>query len=77
MSFGRYNFHTLFEYNAGTGVIVPKYRTVINGTLIEKGSIIYPYTYTGGVDLFSSIDKAFVGSWDRTTRTMTISGVYQ
>ncbi len=76
MTFGRYLFETLFDYYPSTGVIVPKYTTLINGYRIEKGIQISYSTHTGGVNLFQAVGKAFAASWDTKNRTITIVGVY-
>lgn len=76
MPLGRYKFDTLFTYNTH-GTIVPKYTTIINNVRLERGSVILSNTHTGGVNLFTAIGKDFAGSWDASTRIVTISGVYQ
>lgn len=77
MPLGRYKFATLFDYNFYSQVITPKYTVIINNTRIEKGELITPRTYTGGVNLYITVGKDFAGSWDASTRTVTISGVYE
>jgi hypothetical protein len=77
MPLGRYLFSSLFDYYPATNVIIPKFTTLINGYRFEKGTQIIPTTYTGGVNLYQAVGKAFAGEWDNVNKIVTIAGVYQ
>lgn len=71
----RYTFRDVFDYSPSTDIIVPKYRMVINDHISEAAVPIRNGDWSG-LNLFKHIGKDFVGTWDKTTETLTITGIY-
>lgn len=72
----RYSFPSVFDYNAQTGTITPRFNILINGSHLNAGAPIFPFTPFGGLNLFNYVNRDIAGTYDATTNTVTILGFY-
>jgi len=73
---GRYRFEVIFNYNATTGIIIPRFNVLINGVPFNRGVAIYRSTSFGGLNLFNYIGRDIAGTWNPQTRVLTVLGFY-
>lgn len=72
----RYEFNTIFTYNAAVDIIIPRYRMIINNVILEGNVPIKRGMYLNGLDLFNYIGHAMAGIWDEHSNTLTITGFF-
>jgi hypothetical protein len=74
----RYSFNIIFDYNYGSGSLVPKYDVVINNHRYRKGQPILKNisTLITGLNLFNYIGQDIAGKWDSERKELTIVGFF-
>ena len=73
---GRYRFDTIFTVDSVAGVITPNFNVIINNVPFNQGFPIMRFTSFGGLNLFNYVGRDIAGTWNPTTRTLTIQGFY-
>jgi hypothetical protein len=71
----RYNFYNIFGINPQTGDIYPLFNTRINGAFFQQYYSIPKGPSFGGIDIYRLIGRDFTGTWDTTTKVLTIIGI--
>ncbi len=72
----RYRFDTIFFYNPLTGIITPLFTVIINDVRFNRGITITRSSSFGGLNLFNYVGRDIAGTWNYTTRELTILGFY-
>ena len=70
----RYEFISIFDYNATNGVVIPKYNVVVGGVRYPARGPITRATSFSGLDLFNYIGRPMQAVWDPSSLTLTIQG---
>ena len=72
----RYRFGAVFNVYPDLGIIIPRFNVIINNSIAPKGQAVTKNTTFNGLNLFDYIGREFAGTWDPTTKYLTISGFY-
>ena len=72
----RYRFDAVFDYNPSTGTTIPRYTVLINGVKFNQDTPIVKSASFGGLTLPNYIDRDIAGTWDASTKILTILGFY-
>lgn len=76
MPTARYNFDTIFAYDAARDVIVPKYDVTLNGSRFPKNVPISKDPNSPGLVLFRYVGRDINGVYDQETGVLKIDGFY-
>jgi len=72
----RYTFNSIFTINP-IGTISTNFPIIINGLSYGQGTLLTPTSpFLGGVNIFNNIGKDISGTFNPSTRVVSIQGFY-
>ena len=72
----RYTFDSIFTITP-IGTISTNFPIVINGLSYGQGTVLTPTSpFLGGVNIFNNVGKDISGTFNPTTRVVSIQGFY-